>query len=225
MVRRTRRELLGGTAAAVLMAAASPANALTSEEETIERARLTLRSMLQDETYAPLSNALRDARGVMVFPELFRGGFFVGGEGGIGVLLVRRTDGTWGYPAFYLMAGGSFGLQFGGQISEMVLAIMTQRGIDAVLSRYATLGADANAALVSIGVGVDARTALDTGADMYAFSRNQGLFAGISLEGSVITEESGRNEAYYGSGATARDILAGRRLNMDADPLRSLLPT
>ena len=221
----TRRHLVAAGAAAGLIGPVVPsAHALTYEEETVERARLTVLEVFGDPDFAIVPSVLQRARGVLIFPELYRGGFLFGGEGGIGVFLVRRTDGSWGYPAFYLMAGASFGLQIGGQISELILAVMTDRGIEAILSRYATLGADANVAVIAIGAGLEARTGIDLDADMYAFARNQGLFAGLTLEGQVITPQSSRNAAYYGSGAGERDILAGRRVNLAADPLRASLP-
>ena len=220
--RLARRTIL--SALVMTLAACVSSRSTTPEEQTVENARATIAALSADPGYQVLVNLLRNSQGVLIFPEVYRGGFFVGGEGGTGILLVRRADGSWGYPAFHTMAGGSFGFQFGGQISEIVLAIRTERGIDAILSRYATLGADANGALLTVGAGVEARTGLDADADIYAFSRNQGLFAGISIEGSVITPEVARNAAYYGSGATIADILAGRRINMHADPLRQSLP-
>ena len=224
MVMTRRQVVLAGAAAGLLGPHVPVAHALTFEEETVERARLTVLELVGDPDFNILPPTLARARGVLIFPELYRGGFLVGGEGGIGVFLVRRTDGSWGYPAFYLMAGASFGLQIGGQISELVLVVMTDRGIEAILSRYATLGADANVAVIAVGAGVEARTGMDLDADMYAFARNQGLFAGLTLEGQVITPQESRNAAYYGSGARERDILAGRRVNMAADPLRAALP-
>ena len=221
----TRRQIvLGGAAAGVTGLWASASHALTFEEETVERARLTVLELVGDPDFSALPTLLERARGVLIFPELYRGGFLFGGEGGVGVFLVRRTDGSWGYPAFYLMAGASFGLQIGGQISELILTVMTERGIEAILSRYATLGADANVAAIALGAGIEARTGMDLEADMYAFASNQGLFAGLTLEGQVITPQPNRNARYYGSGAAVRDILAGRRLNQAADPLRATLP-
>ncbi len=202
---------------------ATPAHALTSEEELVERARLTMLSMLSDRDFTAMHQFVAGARAVLIIPELYRGGFIFGGEGGSGVLLVRRPDGSWSYPSFYLMAAGSFGLQIGGQISEVVLCVMSERGLRALLNRYVTLGADASVAMVAVGAGIDARTGLDLDADMYAFSRNQGLFAGGVLEGSVVTEQDSRNQAYYGPNATADAIMSGQFVNSQADGLRAAL--
>ncbi|NBC34544.1 MAG: hypothetical protein GVY13_17850 [Alphaproteobacteria bacterium] len=212
-------------ALAVLLAAGpfSPARALTSEERLVEEARLTILSMLGDPNYEIMQPYLASAEGVLILPDLYRGGFIFGAEGGEGVLLVRREDGGWSHPAFYFMGGGSFGLQIGGQISETVLTIMTARGVDALINRRVRVGADLSGAIVAVGGGIEAGSALDLDADLYAFSRTQGLFAGLSLEGAVIHDLAGRNENYYGSGATPRAIFSGQYSNSHADALRAAL--
>lgn len=210
---------------ALLLAAGpvSPARALTSEERMVEEARLTILSMLSDPDYEIMRPYLASAEGVLILPDLYRGGFIFGAEGGEGVLLVRREEGGWSYPAFYFMGGGSFGLQIGGQISETVLTIMTRRGVDALINRRVRVGADMSGAIVAVGGGIEAGSALDFDADLYAFSRTQGLFAGLSLEGSVIHDLDQRNENYYGAGATSRAIFNGQHRNPHADPLRAVL--
>lgn len=202
---------------------ARSARALTSEEELIEEARLTILSMLGDQDYALMRPYLASAEGVLILPELFRGGFIFGAEGGEGVFLVRGGDGSWSYPAFYFMGGGSFGLQIGGQISETVVTIMTTRGVSAMIERRVRVGADMSGAFVAVGGGIEAGSALDLDADLYAFSRTQGLFAGMSLEGAAIGELDQRNQNYYGPGATARSIFDGAWVNPHADPLRAAL--
>ena len=201
-----------------------PAAALTSAEEVVERARLTVSTMLTDPDYAFMRPFVADAEAVLIFPEYYRGGFLFGGEGGIGLLLVRQENGQWSMPVFYLMAGGSFGLQIGGQVSEIVLTVTTREGVDALLNRQVTLGADIGGAVIAYGGGVEARTGLAMGADMYAFSRNQGLYAGGVVEGSVISEQPDWNEAYYGIGATSAAILDNRLYNPHAEQLRTALP-
>ncbi len=208
---------------AVTAGLAPPARAMTAEEELVERARLTLSSMMADPNFTVVHQFIASSRAVLIVPRLYRGGFIFGGEGGAGVLLVRRADGSWSYPGFYLMAAGSFGLQIGGQISEVVLCVMSERGLSSLLNRYVTLGADASVALVAVGAGIDARTGIGLDSDMYAFSRNRGAFAGGTLEGSVVAEQGRRNQAYYSAGATAEAIFAGQFVNRQADPLRATL--
>lgn len=222
----SRRTIAAWSAAlaCTIMLGATPSVALNSQERLVEDARLSIESMLSDPSQPSLPNYVRQARAVLVFPELLRGGFIIGGEGGIGVMLAREPDGSWSYPAFVTMAAGSVGLQIGGQVSEMLLLVMTQEGLDSLMDRYVTLGADANVAAITMGAGVEARTGLDLNADMYAFSRNQGLFAGGALEGSVVSAYTDWNELYYNRGATPRAIFSGQYTNTHAQPLRDALP-
>lgn len=211
-------------AAVAVIGLSSPARALTDQEELVEKSRITIEALMADPDYAALSNLLQDASGVLIVPELVKGGFFFGAEGGNGVLLARQADGTWSPPSFVVLASGSFGLQFGGQISEVVLAINSEKGLNAILNRKARIGADVSAALFTVGAGVEAGTGMDRNADMIAFSRSKGLFAGGALEGSVISEKKAWNKAYYGTDAAPRDILDGRHGNAHSGPLAAALP-
>ncbi len=206
------------------LSAATPALALSDQEELVERARVTIQSLLNDPDYVPLHTTLRQAEAVLIVPSLVKGGFILGGEGGNGVLLARTADGSWSDPSFMLLASGSIGLQIGGEVSELVLSIMTEDGLNAILERKGRIGADVSAALFVVGAGVEAQTGFDTNADMYAFSRGKGLFVGGALEGGVISEKTAWNQAYYGSGANSRDILAGRFSNPQSSPLSAALP-
>ena len=125
-------------------------------------------------------------------------------------MLVRGADGKWSPPAFYTLGGISWGLQIGGQTSELVLAIMTDRGVTAVMNREVTLGADAGLAVGELGKGVNASTGMDTKADMYAFARSEGLFVGVSLEGSVLAPRETWNQQLYGQDATPQSVLIDR---------------
>ena len=212
------------TALALGLGAATPALALTDQEELVDRARVTIQSLLTDPDYAPLQTTLQDAHAVLIVPDLVKGGFILGGEGGNGVLMARNADGSWSDPSFMLLASGSIGLQIGGEVSELVLSIMTEDGLNAILERKGRIGADVSAALFVVGAGVEAQTAFDTNADMYAFSRGKGLFIGGALEGGVISEKEEWNQAYYGSGAGSRDILAGRFSNPQSSSLSAALP-
>ena len=129
-----------------------------------------------------------------------------GGRGGNAVMLVRNDDGKWSAPAFYTLGGISWGLQFGGQTSELVITIMTEKGLNAVLNRAVTLGADAGLAIGELGRGANAATGMDLNADMYAFARSEGLFVGVSLEGSVLAPRETWNQQMYGQDATPQSI-------------------
>lgn len=210
---------------ALLQTAALPAHAAKEGEELVEESRFTLDRLLAHKDMAELRSFLSRARGVLIIPELVKGGFIVGAEGGSGVLLVRGSDGSWSPPAFYTLAAGSIGLQIGGQVSEVVFTLMSEGAVNALLKSEFKLGADASVAMGPLGAGVEASTTTNLNADIYAFSRAVGLFGGGALEGAKIFPREKWNAAYYGAPATPREIVIERKFfNPHADALRAALP-
>ena len=204
---------------------AKPATALTPPEEMVEKSRLTLQKLIGHPDVQELKRYLAEAKGVFIVPSLIKGAFIVGAEGGSGVLLVKGADGTWSSPAFYNMAGGSIGLQIGGQVSEVVLTIMNDEALRAILEDKFKMGGDLSIAVGPIGAGIEAGTTSNFDADVYAFSHAVGLFGGGSLEGSAIFINEEDNQTYYGNAAPAEAILLERRFNNpQSEPLRKLLP-
>ncbi len=211
-------------AAAVVLGTARPASAISEEQEIIEKARFVTERMLGDPDFGTMHRLLKDAKGVLIIPSLLKAAFFFGAEGGTGVLLGRRADGGWSYPAFYTLGGASFGFQWGGEATEVMLLIMNDDAMDAVLKHQLKLGGDASVAVGPIGAGAEAATTTAIGADIYSFAKAKGLYIGISLEGTVVYGRESLNEAYYGSGATARAIIVeGAHANAGADTLRAAL--
>jgi lipid-binding SYLF domain-containing protein len=161
---------------------------------------------------------------VLVCPRIFRAGFILGGEGGGCTLVARDAAGSWSSPAFYGMASGSVGLQIGVQDMQVMMLIMSDRGLGALMDSQFKIGADASIAFATIGAGVEGSTTSAAGADIIAFSRARGLFAGIALEGSLLTNRSEWNRAYYGQEASPRQIVVAMQAhNPGADPLRAAL--
>jgi lipid-binding SYLF domain-containing protein len=153
---------------------------------------------------------VKQAKGVFIVPQLLEGAFIVGASGGSGVFLARdEKTGEWSGPAFYTIGGASFGFQAGGQASEVILLVMSDRGVSSLLTNSFKLGADVGLAAGPIGAGVSAATA-NLSADILAFSRSKGLYGGISLDGAVIATRGDRNNAYYGREVTPADILVRR---------------
>jgi len=217
------RTLMLGVIASVAIASA-PAKADYNEaKDIVDQSRITLSSVLRDKEMGPRVKALMGkAKGILVFPQILKGAFFIGGEGGSGVLMSRQANGAWSYPAFYTMGSVSFGLQFGGQSSEAVLLLMTQRGFDSILNDQVKVGADVSAAAGPVGVGAEAATTTAAGADIYVYSVNQGLFVGASLEGAVIAKRSDWNKDFYKQTVTPQQIVRENAVqNQDADPLRA----
>src|SRR5690606_36917279 len=202
----------------------TPASALTAEQELVERARLTFEKMIGDPEFSQLPHYVKRARALLIFPELVKGGFIIGGEGGSGVLVVRHETLGWSYPAFYTIAAGSVGLQTGGQVSEVVFTVMSQKGVDAIIDNQFKFGGDVSVAIGPIGQGLEASTTTNLDADIYQFASTAGLFGGLSLEGAAILKRDSYNRNYYGQGATPYAIVIEQRFsNPNAQSLRDAL--
>ncbi len=190
--------------------AAAQAAGKQESDQLVTKARLTLESFMNDPNMGAFRDLLKRADGVVIAPELLKGAFIVGALGGNAVFLARdQKTGQWSEPAFYTIGGASFGLQAGGQSSEMILLIMTQRGVSALLSNSLKLGGDIGVAAGPYGMGAAASTA-NLSADVLSFSRSKGLYGGVSLEGAVIAVRGKLNKAFYGRKVSTTDILVLR---------------
>lgn len=199
-------------ATAIPAQAQQPSGAGSDEQRVVDRARAVVDRMRNDPEMTTLNNLIGQAKAVMIFPSLFKVGLFVGGEGGSGVLVTQGAGARWSAPAFYTIGSASFGLQFGLQESEVILVIMTDKGLEQVLQNQFKLGLNGSVAVGNIGRGIEASTTLAMGADIYAYSNARGLFGGISMGGSLIQSRDEWNENYYGRAATARDIVMDLKL-------------
>lgn len=208
-----------------ILALASPAWASNEPERLVDKSRLTLEALLEDPEMPELQKYIKDAKAVLIFPQLVKGGFIIGGEGGNGVFLVKDKNGTWSPPAFYTLAAGSIGLQIGGQVSQVVFTVMNEGAVEAVLNTQFKLGADLSVAVGPIGKGVEASTTVALGLDLYAFSKTAGLYGGGAFEGAAILKRDALNTEYYGATAGPRQIVIDRSFtNPQADKLRRALP-
>lgn len=200
------------------------AHAQSEQQQLVDRATLAAQQMLNDRDGTDAQGVLRRARAVMICPQIFRAGFLLGGQGGSCVLAARDGAGSWSSPAFYGMGGGSIGFQAGVQDAEVMLIIMSDRGLSAVMDSQFKLGADASATFVDLGGGVEGATTAALRADIVGFSRARGLFAGISVSGSLMSSKSDWNQAYYGRPLAAQQIVLGMEAsNPAADSLRQVL--
>jgi len=185
------------------------ANDRMKADQLVEKAMMTFQDFMCDENMDAFRSLIRDAKGVMIVPSLLEGAFVVGASGGSGVLLTRDKVGeAWKGPAFYTIGGASFGLQIGGQSSEVILLAMTERGVASFLSNSFKLGGDVGVAFGPVGIGASAATA-NLSADIISFSRSRGLYGGISLDGAVVAVRDSLNRAYFKSDASPADILLG----------------
>ncbi|MGA9472307.1 MAG: lipid-binding SYLF domain-containing protein [Terriglobales bacterium] len=153
---------------------------------------------------------LNRANCVIVYPSVKKAAFIVGGSYGRGLITCRRGadfSGHWSAPAMFALEGGSFGFQIGAQATDFVLLVMNESGAKSVLSSKVKLGADASAAAGPVGRDTSAETDVVLKAEILSYSRAQGLFAGVSLEGSTMRSDDGANKALYGRELSAKDIV------------------
>ena len=210
--------------AAALALAPSLAHAQAEQQALVDRATLAAQEMLNDATGKDAQSVLRQARAVMICPQVLRAGFLLGGQGGSCVLVARDGAGSWSAPAFYGLGGGSIGFQAGMQDAQVMLIIMSDKGLHAVMDNQFKLGADATATFVDLGGGVEGATTAALRADIVGFSKARGLYAGISLGGTLMSTKSEWNQAYYGRPLAAPQIVVGMEgTNPAADPLRQVL--
>lgn len=178
------------------------------QENIVDQSRMTLRNFLADSNMGWFRDHIKDAKGIFIVPQLLKGAFFFGAAGGSGVFLVKdEKTGEWSEPAFYTMGAGSFGFQFGAQASEVVLLVMSQWGVESMLSSTFKLGGDVSVAVGPVGGGIEGSTAMNLSADLLSFARAKGLFGGISLEGAVIATRDDWNRDYYDKDVRPIDIL------------------
>ncbi|MEJ2138873.1 MAG: lipid-binding SYLF domain-containing protein [Gammaproteobacteria bacterium] len=158
------------------------------------------------------ASILKNAHGIAILPSVIKVGFTIGGRFGRGVLLVRRDDGSWSNPAFVSLGGGSVGLQIGAQSTDIILVFRDRRSIDNIFNGKLTLGGDASAAAGPVGRQAYAATDERLGAEIYSYSRNRGLFAGVALDGAWLAMDTKSNDEYYGNGMSPREILSAENM-------------
>ena len=159
---------------------------------------------------------LEKAECVVVFPKVVKAGFIIAGQGGRGAASCRTPSG-WSAPAYFEIKGGSVGLQIGGQATDFVLLIMNESGMRSLLSDKFELGGDASVAAGPVGRTTSASTDIKMDAQILSYSRSKGLFAGVSLKGSVISPEKSDMEGTYGKGITAGTVLAANKNRAPAE--------
>lgn len=198
----------------------------TDAQSIVDKSKATLTDLVNDEHYTWLHEQLKTARGVIIFPQILKAGFFLGGSGGTGVLLIHNeTTGTWSEPAFYTLGSVTFGLQIGGEAAEVVMVAMNQKAIDSLLSSSVKLGGDASIAIGPIGGGAKGTVTIpEVTADFVSYAKSKGLYGGLNLEGSVMQVRDGLNSAYYGKKISPKDILIRKTVSdPGANDLRSAL--
>jgi lipid-binding SYLF domain-containing protein len=185
----------------------------------VDKSRITFSGFMRDKNYTWLHQNLKHARGVLIYPQILKAGFFLGGSGGTGVLLVKdKATGTWSQPAFYTMGSVTFGFQAGGEAAEVVMLVMSQKAIDSLYASSVKLGGDTSIALGPVGAGATGNVT----ADFISFAKSKGLYAGLNLQGSALAVRDKLNQAYYHKAVSPIGIIVEKKAsNKGASGLRS----
>ncbi len=215
--------------AVLLMSATTFAANDEREEARVKDAGTVLKQILNIPDDIP-HDLLNKAECVIILPSVLNGAFGIGGSYGRGVMVCRSGEhykGRWGAPALYALEGVSIGFQLGGQATDFVLLVMNQKGAQSLLYSKVKLGADASAAAGPKGRTAESATDIVMNAEILSYSRNKGLFAGVSLEGSTLRSDGSANEKLYGKKLSAKEIIREGRVGIPpcARELVSLLNT
>jgi lipid-binding SYLF domain-containing protein len=181
-----------------LLATTNLASAQFREERILHNSSAVLDEFMSLHLRGIPRAMLADAKGIAIIPGMVKAGFVVGGRHGKGVLITRDEAGHWRVPMFVSVTGGNIGYQIGVQATDLILVFKTQASVDGIFDGKLTLGVDAAAAAGPVGREAAAATDGQLRAEIYSYSRSRGLFAGVSIDGSVLRLVDDLNAAYYG---------------------------
>jgi lipid-binding SYLF domain-containing protein len=213
-----RRALAVGVLGLLATAPGARADSPGELAERLRKATAVLSEMASGKQDTDIPRAmLARARAVAVFPQVKKGAVIVGGRHGQGVMSVKRlADGRWSPPAFFTVGGGSFGLQLGGQVLDLVLIVMSEKGIESLLKSETTLGGDVSLTAGPKSLHEAANTDGSFKAEIFSYARSTGFFAGASFEGATVQPDGPAIRALYGTSADSRDVLLGGRYAVPA---------
>ena len=200
--------------AAPLFAEVASAADQTKDDDRLRNCGMVLKEILDIPDNIP-QDLLDKADCVLVFPSVLKAAFIVGGSYGRGAMSCRRGkdfSGPWSAPTMMALEGGSFGLQIGGEATDLVLLVMNETGARGILASKVKLGGDASVAAGPVGRDASAETDATLRSEILGYSRARGLFAGVSLEGSTIRPDNDDNRRVYGRKVPASEIVLSRRV-------------
>jgi lipid-binding SYLF domain-containing protein len=198
-----------GFAAVMLMAATAGGTTVDADDERLKTAALVLSEMAQAADKGIPQSLLAKAKCVVVVPGVKKAAIGFGGQYGRGYISCRREAGGWSAPGGIRVEGGSVGFQIGGSETDVILLVLNDRGVDRLLSSRFTVGADASVAAGPVGRSASAQTDATMMAEILAWSRARGVFAGVSLQGSTLRDDDGENRELYGRDISNREVVTG----------------
>lgn len=205
---------------------ATAQGASPAQVKKVEDAIRVLEEMMRESDKSIPVGLIEDCAGLAIIPDVIKAGLVIGGRHGKGVLLVRKKDGGWTNPSFIDLKGGSVGWQVGVESADIILVFRTPRSIENITEGKFTLGADAGVAAGPLGRSAEASTDSELKAEILAYSRSRGLYAGLTLQGSSLQEDRKANSGFYGTtDVSPKAIFEGRLISVPevAAKLKSVL--
>jgi lipid-binding SYLF domain-containing protein len=212
-----RSTVVAALTAAAVIAFQPAAQAQADQQNLVGEAETTFSNFVRDPDMKWFQQNVGRAKAVLIAPQIVKAGFIFGGSGGRAVLIAKDAkSGKWVGPAFYALATASVGFQAGVSVSETITLVMTDKGMNSLLSPSFKMGGDASVAAGPVGAGATSNIV----ADLIAFSRAKGVYGGLNLDGTVVNTSDDWNEAYYGKKVQSPDILIRMSVqNAGADKL------
>jgi lipid-binding SYLF domain-containing protein len=199
-VRFTNSLVMLALLASAMLSSSVPAACAADEEKIVNQSTAALHEIMKVPLKRIPESLLEDSEAVAIIPNVIKVGLVAGVQRGRGVVLIRDKDRNFGLPRFISITGGSIGWQVGAQATDFVLVFKSKRSVEGLLEGKFTIGGDVSAAAGPLGRRAGASTDLELRAELYSYSRSRGLFAGVSLDGSVIQLEPAMELAYYRPG-------------------------
>ena len=193
-------------------------DAANKEQDRLENCGVVMQEILDIPENIP-QELLEKAECVIIIPSMTKVALGIGGSYGRGAMVCRSGkafNGPWGAPAMYTLEGGSFGLQLGGESTDVVFLVMNSRGVDALLNSKVKLGGSLSVAAGPKGRSLEGSTDASLRSEILSYSRSRGLFAGMSLEGTSLRPDDDASQEVYGRSMTARKIVTGNRIGVPA---------
>jgi lipid-binding SYLF domain-containing protein len=185
------------------------ADARSADLKRIQNSREAFHELMQTPDHAIPHELLESAKCIAIIPGEKKAAYIVGGRYGRGVAMCR-TDKGWSGPVFLKIIGGSFGLQIGGSSTDVIMVFRNREGLQRLLSDKFKIGADVTAAAGPVGRDASAATDIEMHAEILTYSRSRGIFAGVSLDGSVVEPDRAADQALYGAEVNREDVLNGK---------------
>ena len=200
-------------AAVFVFGASAPCFAQDKWENLLVESAKVFEEMTQMPDEGIPQDLIKDCRAIVIIPSAVGGGFIIGGKYGQGVILAKgKRRGEWSAPAVYNLAGASIGWQIGGQATDIILLVMTERGLDGLMQSKFKLGGDASVAAGPVGREAEVSTDLQLKGGILSYSRSRGAFIGLKIEGGMLAMNKEANISLYGKALSPRDILIDKKV-------------